>query len=1631
MITRIQNTFILFLITYLILCLQSIDAIVISPKKITIYQSVIKENVSKSIMPPYKNNFPIPYLFSQPTNKQIQVKLDPTNKIQNRRVNVRISQLKYASKINLNLFPDLHQIASLQRMEYRSSDDFSWFGSVNASDNIQAILTVKGNALYGNISIDHQMYQISPVSPPLHEIAMIDYTDFPIEHLPIEKHSSLQKDTSLNNTRYQQGDDGSVIHIMVVYTKKAANESGYIDALIQLAIDETNLSYEQSNVQTRLNLAHVHQVDYNEQDILADLKHLSIQNDGYMDEIHALRDQYCADIVVMLESSNSYCGVSYLNPDADFAFCVVSVKCATGYYSFGHEIGHLFGARHNPEADPKNNPYPYGHGYLHVNGWRTIMAYNNSSLCPNGYCKRILHWSNPGIRFQNMYTGSYSTHNNNRVLNESSVKLANFRHSGNSFTINNNDEHPTKIHSIETSNKWLKIFPEPICPFQVQGLKSKSFKLKVDWQQIESSANGYITINDDKRILISAIPMPSITDMSIEPYEFTCNKNISIKDIHINTSKNIKWRASSKNTWLTIIDGYSGTGKGVVRVRVDKNVMEMREGYVDISAMNLQLHKKVRIIQTGNHLSVEMPLKVCENDGLLPNAGKIFIPSKASKALKVKLSVSDVSEIVLPEYVLIPENEKSICFDVYIQNNTKKDGPHIVNVFADAYGWFTGEISVRVLDDESEGIIYVGKDQSYQTIHSAVEDAAPNSSILVLSGVYNENIRLTRPVHLCAANGPAHTIIQGKDIRNHIIEILHSNIIVEGFTLTGAENSGQAGIYISSEAKNCMIKNNICGQDDLNFNYYGIFLDGGGFHTLSQNLCQHNKRYGIYLNRSNHNTIVKNTCQLNQRTGMNLTQSQHNVIYKNIIKYQPKYGLNLSFNSNHNTMFLNSLISNDCKNVYSQWSINTWHNCAPVNHSFGNSFLGNYFEDHTLEDLNDDGIADTNYQLPNHEESEYPLSKKPEDYESQRQIINQHHQLVSDEMAGISSKCLCVAGKTVLFQSLPDRHGIQKWTGQDAQTGNICFVSPVRQNHEFILQLGKVDSGGAFIQAGQEYSIIGDGKSVNFGFCIFPGEFSIASNEQFAFQMTNESSMDYSIWIGGGHTYISPYRHEQSDILTWTVGKNATFRSIQSALSLLADFQTGKELTLTVQPGTYTENIKINHPVTLIATHGYTQTFIVAKRSDQHVMHIQSDDVRIEGFSIFGANRKNASGICIDRGVANCSIANNRMGYDPSHTNDFGIIIHASIKNSLLQNQCIANEKHGICLDAAFMNQLTDNFCFQNQGSGIYITGSLLNNLTNNTCENNQYDGIHLMKSSRNQLQYNIVTANENNGLYLDSDSFANLIYLNNFVLNQTHNVYSEGINQWSTDTKMTYQYNGNVLTNHMGNYYGDHVGEDKNNNGLIDEIYNNNGMDIADAYALIQSYFFYKYIPHSSTVHMAKTQAFDITKITIESPKNEVQTQKTAAEAIISLPETDPNSVDNMKKPHFFKVDKESKPVKAGHANLPILLFTDVPAYGNRLKNLKGLVLNIEPELYHIAVYIHIKDKGWRSKPYPAAPMTTIQPDGRWECDITTSAFDQNADTIVAVLYVSDIMPPTLMNAPVLPDIIFKKGAGFVQDER
>ncbi|MGI9175176.1 MAG: zinc-dependent metalloprotease family protein [Rhodothermales bacterium] len=91
---------------------------------------------------------------------------------------------------------------------------------------------------------------------------------------------------------------------------------------MQLAIDQINLTYENSKIDHRLRLAGTEEIAYTQhEDMSEDLYRLQSPDDGFMDDVHALRDDYQADIVSLwVGDASNYCGFGYIMTDLDLSF---------------------------------------------------------------------------------------------------------------------------------------------------------------------------------------------------------------------------------------------------------------------------------------------------------------------------------------------------------------------------------------------------------------------------------------------------------------------------------------------------------------------------------------------------------------------------------------------------------------------------------------------------------------------------------------------------------------------------------------------------------------------------------------------------------------------------------------------------------------------------------------------------------------------------------------------------------------------------------------------------------------------------------------------------------------------------------------------------------------------------------------------------------------------------------------------------------------------------------------------------------------------------------------------------------------------------------------------------------------
>lgn len=353
---------------------------------------------------------------------------------------VRIDPRKLSrDQVTLNVAPDVTIESGKTDFKKRGDKNFTWVGNLRKKSGPtadlparsgEATMVVRDKNVTGNIVAEEGIYEVRPLGNGMHAIIKRDQTKFPRdEHPP----SFKQKEKSTQDKIHRQDrkpvavDDKVKVNILVAYTPAVKKAFADIDGFIQLAVDESNRANKNSGVKFLFNKAHTYQVKYNEDDFDYDtvLEHLEKKGDRRMDQIHTLRNTHKADVVVLLFNKSDYCGLaSDILAKESSAFAVVHYECATGYYSFAHEIGHLMGVRHDEVADPTDSPFKYGHGYRNLGTWRTIMAYD----CDMG-CQRLPYWSNPTIKIppDGEPGGTEELNNEARVLNETARVIANFR----------------------------------------------------------------------------------------------------------------------------------------------------------------------------------------------------------------------------------------------------------------------------------------------------------------------------------------------------------------------------------------------------------------------------------------------------------------------------------------------------------------------------------------------------------------------------------------------------------------------------------------------------------------------------------------------------------------------------------------------------------------------------------------------------------------------------------------------------------------------------------------------------------------------------------------------------------------------------------------------------------------------------------------------------------------------------------------------------------------------------------------------------------------------------------------------------------------------------------------------------
>ena len=382
-----------------------------------------------------------------------------------------------------------------QKRIIRHADSFSMTGIVPGDPYSNIMLTVQDDVALANLRTSKGYYQVRYMGNGIHEVRQFDEFKTPLCGAPLipETPGDTMGDSEAPDSAAPESadltasDDGTQFDVLVVYTTDAVSKVGGTSAMIatvNLAIDETNGAYLASQIDPRLRLVHHESVVYGVKDSAASLSALRSTTDNVLDHVHTLRNTHGADLVAMLQDLEGSCGRAYLmtNLSSGFsssAFSVTDYNCATGYYSFGHEIGHNLGCHHaagDAGVPQGGGLFNYSHGWrwLGTNSvqYRSILAYSPG--------RRIQRFSNPNVFFEGTATGvptsaSNQAYNalsiNNAALTASQWRTAasgpsedNYEPNNSlssAYNISSNENVPLSSlngHGIQNDDDWYRIY---------------------------------------------------------------------------------------------------------------------------------------------------------------------------------------------------------------------------------------------------------------------------------------------------------------------------------------------------------------------------------------------------------------------------------------------------------------------------------------------------------------------------------------------------------------------------------------------------------------------------------------------------------------------------------------------------------------------------------------------------------------------------------------------------------------------------------------------------------------------------------------------------------------------------------------------------------------------------------------------------------------------------------------------------------------------------------------------------------------------------------------------------------------------------------------------------------------------
>lgn len=307
-------------------------------------------------------------------------------------------------------------VLRVDKSRFMPPDEFEIRGHLEGIDGSEVLFTLSGDAAAASIRRPGMPnWQVMPLADGRQHFVRVPSDDRgPLCGTKTSEAgnggSALSLD-SLPRTR-EDGNATNILELGFFYTPAAeagAGGASGMRALLRLAVLEANDAFARSGTDVQIHPVFALRVDYQESGVASwDLDRFSRDGDGWLDQVHDIRNTYAADILCLVtesEDSNQLAGIANQLQSASteslsrgFALCLRAYLI--GNYTLPHEIGHLLGCNHDRSNALGGGLEPWSFGTrIEVEGalYRTVMAYRPGLQFP--------YFSNPDISFRGVPTG--------------------------------------------------------------------------------------------------------------------------------------------------------------------------------------------------------------------------------------------------------------------------------------------------------------------------------------------------------------------------------------------------------------------------------------------------------------------------------------------------------------------------------------------------------------------------------------------------------------------------------------------------------------------------------------------------------------------------------------------------------------------------------------------------------------------------------------------------------------------------------------------------------------------------------------------------------------------------------------------------------------------------------------------------------------------------------------------------------------------------------------------------------------------------------------------------------------------------------------------------------------------------